>query len=101
MNLPNPNLNSLFASRPSSADIDLNLAAHYAPILRFDAREPFLPLAVAYRIFWNNTIRSYLNLGYIPSLYLDGMIDRWKELCEKVAWPFTPGEWVPDNQAAA
>lgn len=27
------------------------LAAHYAPILCFDAREPFLPLAVGYTIF--------------------------------------------------
>jgi hypothetical protein len=31
VNIPNPNLSSLFAFRPSSADIDLNLAAHYAP----------------------------------------------------------------------
>jgi mycothiol synthase len=46
-------------------------------------------------------IRSYLKLGYIPSLYLEGMIDRWQELCEKVAWPFTPGEWVSDNQPDA
>ena len=55
MNIPNPNLCSLFASRPSSAEIGLSLAPHYAPILRFDAREPFLPLAVAYSIFRKNT----------------------------------------------
>ncbi len=55
MNLPNPNLNSLFASRPSPADIDLNLADHYAPSLRFGAREPFLPQVVEYRIFRKNT----------------------------------------------
>jgi putative hydrolase of the HAD superfamily len=58
VNIPSHNLTSLFASRPSSADIDLNLAARYAPILRFDAREPFLPLAVAYSIFRKNTISS-------------------------------------------
>ncbi len=46
-------------------------------------------------------IRSYLRLGYIPSLYLEGMIDRWQELCEKVGWPFTPGEWVSDDQPDA
>lgn len=56
MNILNPNLTSLFASRPSSADIDLNLAARYAPLLWFDAREPFLPLAVAYSIFRKNTL---------------------------------------------
>lgn len=55
MNNPNPGLNSLFTSRPSSADIDYTLAARYAPILKFDAREPFLPLAVGYSIFRKNT----------------------------------------------
>ena len=32
-------------------DADRVLAARYAPILRFDTREPFLPLAVGYTIF--------------------------------------------------
>lgn len=31
-----------------------SLAARYAPILRFDAREPFLPLAVGYTLFHND-----------------------------------------------
>lgn len=56
MNIPDLNLTSLFASRPSSEDIDYTLAARYAPILKFDAREPFLPLAVGYSIFWKNTL---------------------------------------------
>ena len=30
------------------------LAARYAPIICFDVREPFLPLAVGYTIFWKN-----------------------------------------------
>jgi glycerophosphoryl diester phosphodiesterase len=30
---------------------DRNLAARYAPIIQFDAREPFLPLAVGYTVF--------------------------------------------------
>ncbi|MBN1815385.1 MAG: hypothetical protein JXA14_26370 [Anaerolineae bacterium] len=35
-----------------SQDVDaLALAAQYAPILRFDTREPFLPLAAGYTIF--------------------------------------------------
>ncbi|MFN2285872.1 MAG: glycerophosphodiester phosphodiesterase [Anaerolineae bacterium] len=38
---------------PSVAEnfADRDLAARYAPILRFDAREPFLPLVVGYTIF--------------------------------------------------
>lgn len=51
MHIPDPNLRLLFASRPSSTDVDHNLAARYAPVLKFDAREPFLPHAVAYHIF--------------------------------------------------
>lgn len=38
---------------PSSAqdDEERALAAKYAPVIRFDAREPFLPLAAGYTIF--------------------------------------------------
>src|SRR5690349_3791685 len=35
---------------PQDAD-DQALAARYAPLLRFDANEPFLPLAAGYTIF--------------------------------------------------
>ncbi len=35
----------------SQSPADRALAARYAPILRFDAREPFLPLAAGYTIF--------------------------------------------------
>lgn len=44
-------LPSLFAARPASTGIDHRLAADHAPILFFDSREPFLPLAVGYTIF--------------------------------------------------
>lgn len=56
MNVPSPNLTSLYASCPSSADINYTLAARCAPILRFDAREPFLPIAEADSIFRKNTL---------------------------------------------
>ncbi len=56
VNIPDPNITSLFVSRPNSVDIDYTLAARYAPILRFDAREPFLPLAVGYSIFRKSTL---------------------------------------------
>ena len=46
INLP---LTSLFAVPQNPAD--RAFAARYAPILRFDVREPFLPLAVGYTIF--------------------------------------------------
>ncbi len=44
-------LPSLFAARPASTGSDHRLATAHAPILLFDSREPFLPLAVGYTIF--------------------------------------------------
>lgn len=40
-----------------------------------------------------SAIKTYLKLGYVPFLYGEGMFDRWKVLCEKLAWPFTPEDW--------
>ena len=51
MKIADPNLASLFTSRPNSTDIDYVLEARYAPLLMFDAREPFLPLVVGYSVF--------------------------------------------------
>jgi putative hydrolase of the HAD superfamily len=44
-------LPALFAARPASTGIDHRLATAHAPILLFDSREPFPPLAVGYTIF--------------------------------------------------
>ena len=41
-------------------------------------------------------IKTYLKLGYIPSLYLEGMPNRWKVICGKLGWPFTPEDWTSD-----
>ena len=46
-----PHLVSLLATSQGSRDPDHRLAALHAPILKFDAREPFLPKAVGYTIF--------------------------------------------------
>lgn len=50
MNKPDSGLSSLFAARPSYKNSDYSLAIRFAPILMFDNREPFLPLAVGYSI---------------------------------------------------
>ena len=42
-------IESLF--RSPQTDADLELARRYAPIIRFDQREPFLPSAVGYTVF--------------------------------------------------
>lgn len=44
-----PSLRALLLTE--QAEEERRLAARYAPIIRFDARDPFLPLAVGYTIF--------------------------------------------------
>lgn len=41
-------------------------------------------------------IKTYLKLGYVPSLYFEGMINRWKVICKIIGWPFTPEDWASD-----
>ncbi|VAW31530.1 Glycerophosphoryl diester phosphodiesterase [hydrothermal vent metagenome] len=48
---PEPTAVSLFANHEQQATTDHQLAARYAPILQFDALEPFLPSVVGYTIF--------------------------------------------------
>lgn len=35
-------------------------------------------------------IKIYLKLGYQPFLFLPDMETRWKDVCEKLDWPFAP-----------
>lgn len=53
-------------------DADRRLAARYAPILRFDAREPFLPLAAGYSIFRESSVSPSFQRGYKIELTPDG-----------------------------
>jgi putative hydrolase of the HAD superfamily len=46
-----PTVTNLISANGSESPADKALAARFAPIIRFDAREPFLPLAVGYTIF--------------------------------------------------
>jgi glycerophosphoryl diester phosphodiesterase len=41
----------LSLSSPPQTDADLKLARRYAPVIRFDQREPFLPSALGYTVF--------------------------------------------------
>ena len=38
-------------------------------------------------------IKSYLKLGYVPLLDKPMMVERWRAICEKLQWPFTPERW--------
>ena len=39
-------------------------------------------------------LKVYLQLGYLPVLYLPEMLERWKDICGKLNWPFTPEAWL-------
>jgi len=38
-------------------------------------------------------LKIYLELGYVPYLYLPEMVDRWQGVCAALDWPFTPSGW--------
>lgn len=39
-------------------------------------------------------ITLYLKMGWVPLLYQDDMHDRWKVICERAGFEFTPNEWA-------
>ena len=38
-------------------------------------------------------LKIYLKLGYEPFLCAPGMAERWRVICDKLGWPFTPETW--------
>ncbi|MCX7668618.1 MAG: glycerophosphodiester phosphodiesterase family protein, partial [Anaerolineae bacterium] len=63
-------LAALMAVPQDAAERDL--AARYAPILRFDVHEPFLPLAVGYTIFRESGASASFQRGYPVELAAAG-----------------------------
>ena len=44
-------------------------------------------------------IKTYLKLGYIPSIIEDGQLERWKRIFNSLDWPFQPGNWTTIKDA--
>jgi glycerophosphoryl diester phosphodiesterase len=65
-----PILSSLLSS--SQDESERALAARYAPIIRFDAREPFLPLAAGYTIFRQSGPSPSFRQGFAVDLAPQG-----------------------------
>jgi len=38
-------------------------------------------------------LKTYLKLGYVPFLYAEGMFERWRAVCARLGWAFTPERW--------
>jgi GNAT superfamily N-acetyltransferase len=57
-------------------------------------------LSAGYRCIYLETddwrlpaLKTYLRLGYIPHLYEPTAEARWRSVCYRVGWPFTPDAW--------
>ncbi len=63
----------------AASDPDRDLAAHYAPILVFDADEPFMPLVVGYTVFRESapslSAHRYVSLGPRRERHADTVIE--------------------------
>jgi mycothiol synthase len=44
-------------------------------------------------------VKCYLRLGFVPLLHADGLLPRWRRICEQIAWPVLEAEW-PQNLSA-
>jgi mycothiol synthase len=38
-------------------------------------------------------IKTYLNLGYLPSIQSADVSNLWERVCRELGWPFTPDAW--------
>ena len=38
-------------------------------------------------------LKVYLNLGYVPLVDAPSALDRWRDICEQLAFPFRPEQW--------
>ncbi len=42
-------------------------------------------------------LKTYLKLGYVPYLFAPDMPSRWRAICEKLGWPYTPANWPKEE----
>lgn len=38
-------------------------------------------------------LKSYLEVGFVPHLWAEGMLERWRTICTQLKVPFTPKGW--------
>ena len=80
------------AGDPAHKGSGLGLAVCAAATARF--------LGAGYRRIYLQTddwrlaaIKVYLKMGFVPLLHAPDMAGRWRALCEKLGWDFTPEKW--------
>ena len=88
------------AGHPDHAGKGLGMAVSAAVVHRL--------LEAGYRNIYLNTedwrlaaLSIYLKLGWVPLLYMSDMEERWRDVCAKLGWPFTPEEWPEGHTLSA
>jgi mycothiol synthase len=38
-------------------------------------------------------VKCYLRLGFVPLLHADGLLPRWRTICEQIGWPVWEAQW--------
>jgi len=46
-------------------------------------------------------VKCYLRLGFVPLLHTDGLLPRWRRICEQIGWAVREGEWPQGLSPAA
>ncbi len=44
-------------------------------------------------------LKTYLKLGYLPFVFAPDILPRWRRVCERLPWPYTPERWPRAAQA--
>jgi len=83
---------SWLAARPEHSGQGLGMVVVAAATKRL--------LSAGYRCIYLETddwrfpaLKTYLRLGYVPHLYEPISEARWRSVCHRVSWPFTPEVW--------
>jgi len=86
------------AGHPAHAGNGLGMAVCAAVVERF-IRAEYDTIYLKTDDFRLPALKVYLKLGFVPFLYAQDMQQRWRIVCDKLAWPFTPQDWpaVPDE----
>lgn len=80
------------AGDPDHAGKGLGMAVSAAVTARFIAAG-YRNIQLYTEDFRLPALKTYLKLGYVPFLYTPDMPERWRAICAKLQWQFTPEKW--------
>ena len=57
------------------------------------------PVMLVTHGFRRAAIKTYLKLEFVPVISSPEVGERWKRICDEMAWPFTPQDWPTEVRA--